>query len=151
MKNMQLIVFRLGGELYGAEIYNVQEIILPVLPTKVPNNPDFIEGVIDYRGEIVPVLDLKKRFSLDEGQDEYGKQSRFIVVDVEERKAIFIVDEVAEILRVQDGQQIGEPPEMTKIGKEYLTGVVRMDERLIILLDLSKILTVEEKDILKNV
>ena len=101
----------------------------------MPNNPDFIEGVINHRGEIVPVLDLKKRFRL--GNADYDRESRFIVAEVGEKKVAFVVDEVTEILRV-DSEQIGEPPEMTKINKDYITGVIKMENGLVILLDLSK-------------
>ncbi|NLO83129.1 MAG: purine-binding chemotaxis protein CheW [Clostridiales bacterium] len=145
MAEVQFVVFRLADQVYGAQIHNIQEIILPEQPTKVPNNPDFIEGVINHRGEVVPVLDLKKRFRL--GYADYGRESRFIVAEVGAKKVAFIVDEVTEILRV-DSAQIAEPPDMTKIKKDYITGVVRMKDGLIILLDLSKILTVEESDII---
>ncbi len=147
MAEVQFVVFRLADEEYGAQIHNIQEIIRPEEPTKVPNNPDFIEGVINHRGEIVPVLDLKKRFRL--GNADYDRESRFIVAEVGEKKVAFVVDEVTEILRV-DSEQIGEPPEMTKINKDYITGVIKMENGLVILLDLSKVLTVEESDILEN-
>ncbi|MGI6189061.1 MAG: chemotaxis protein CheW [Clostridiales bacterium] len=147
MAEVQFVVFRLADQVYGAQIHNIQEIILPEQPTKVPNNPDFIEGVINHRGEVIPVLDLKKRFRL--GDADYGRESRFIVAEVDEKKAAFIVDEVTEILRVYS-EQIGEPPEMTKINKDYITGVVMMEKSLVILLDLSKVLTVEEKDIINQ-
>ena len=147
MEEDLFVVFRLADEEYGAQIHNIQEIIRPEEPTKVPNNPDFIEGVINHRGEIVPVLDLKKRFRL--GNADYDRESRFIVAEVGEKKVAFVVDEVTEILRV-DSEQIGEPPEMTKINKDYITVVIMMEKGLVILLDLSKVLTVEESDILEN-
>jgi len=147
MANVQYVIFRLGEEYYGAEIHNIQEIILPKTPTKVPNNPDFIEGIIDYRDGVVPVLDLKKRFKL--GNAEYGKEAKFIVAQVGNKNVAFAVDEVTEILRT-DKDSIEEAPEMTKIGKEYITGVTRMGECFIILLDLSRVLTVDEQVILEN-
>lgn len=146
MAEVQYVIFRLEDEYYGAEIQNIQEVILPETPTRVPNNPDFIEGVIDYRGEVIPVLDLKKRFKL--GAVEYTKDAKFIVVQMGDKYIAIIVDEVIEILR-SDTENIEEPPEMTRIGKEYITGVVRMDDRLVILLDLSKVLTVDEQEILE--
>ena len=142
MAEVQFVVFRLADQVYGAQIHNIQEIILPEQPTKVPNNPDFIEGVINHRGEVIPVLDLKKRFRL--GDADYGRESRFIVAEVDEKKAAFIVDEVTEILRVYS-EQIGEPPEMTKINKDYITGVVMMEKSLVILLDLSKVLRLKKR------
>lgn len=146
MEEKQFVVFKLGQEMYGALIHNIQEIILPVKPTKVPNNPDFIEGVIDYRQEVVPVLDLKKRFKL--GESDYGRGARLIVAEVGKKRVAFLVDEVTEVLRV-DSSRIGEPPEMTRIKKEYISGVVKLDDGLIILLDLSKVLTVTEQEVLE--
>ena len=95
---------------------------------------------------MIPVLDLKKRFKL--GAVEYTKDAKFIVVQMGDKYIAIIVDEVIEILR-SDTENIEEPPEMTRIGKEYITGVVRMDDRLVILLDLSKVLTVDEQEILE--
>lgn len=143
--NKHYLLFRLEDELYGAEIDTIREIIMPEEPTRVPSNPEFIEGVIDYRGYIVPVLDLKKRFRL--GSTPYNEEARLVVSDVSIGNVAFMVDEIVGINRIAT-ETLGELPEMTKIGKEYLTGVVRDRGRLIIMMDLSKVLTVEEKDIL---
>ncbi|MFU0800405.1 MAG: chemotaxis protein CheW [Xylanivirga thermophila] len=145
MAEQQFVVFRLGEEMYAAHIYNVQEIIFPEQPTKVPNNPDFIEGVIDYRGTMVPVMDLKKRFHL--GEAAYKQGARFIIAEVGDVKAAFIVDEVTEVLRVDDSI-IGEAPDMTKIKKEYISGMAKLKDKLVVILDLSKIFTVEEKEVI---
>ncbi|HHW71558.1 MAG TPA: purine-binding chemotaxis protein CheW [Clostridiales bacterium] len=143
----QFVIFRIGDDIYGADIYNIYEIIFPKEPTRIPNNPDFIEGVIEYRGIMVPVLDLKKRFNL--GESTFNGQSRLVVAEVGEDLVAFSVDEVMEILKVQS-EEIKDAPEMTKIDKEYIEGIVKQDERLIVLLDLSKVLTVDEMDILRN-
>lgn len=144
----QYVIFKLGEELYGATIHDIQEIILPQKPTRVPNNPDFIEGVIDYRDRVIPVLDLKKRFNLGNGQ--YDGQSRFIVAEVNDNYVAFAVDEVTEILRTQS-EDIEEAPEATKISKDYIYGATHIGGNLIILLELSKVLTIEEQDLLEDV
>lgn len=144
----QFVIFGLGDDIYGAEIYNIHEIIFPKQPTKVPNNPGFIEGVIEYRGAMVPVLDLKKRFNI--GECEFTGQTRLVIGEVDDSLVAFSVDEVMEILRVEE-EQIKDAPEMTKIDKEYIRGIAKTEDRLIVLLDLSKVLTVDEKDILKNI
>jgi len=144
----QYVIFRLGDELYGAAIHDVQEIILPQQPTRVPNNPDFIEGIIDYRDKVIPVLDLKKRFDL--GKAEYGGQAKFIVADVNNSNVAFAVDEVTEILRTEE-ENIEEAPEITRINKEYITGATHLYGKLIILLELSKVLSVEEQDMLEAI
>lgn len=146
--NTQFVIFELGDDVYGADIYNIHEIIFPKEPTKVPNNPEFIEGVIEYRGSMVPVLDLKKRFNI--GKSTFTGQTRLVIGEVEDGLVAFSVDEVTEILRVEE-EQIKDVPEMTKIDKEYIKGAAKTEDRLIILLDLSKVLTVDERDILKNV
>lgn len=146
-QNKHYILFRLEEDIYGAEINDVREIILPQEPTKVPNNPDFIEGVIDYRGRVSPLLDLKKRFRV--GSSPYTEEARLIVSDVNEDYVSFLVDEIVGINRL-DPATIGEVPKMTKIGKEYLTGVIRDKDQLIILMNMSKILTVKEKEVIKD-
>ena len=148
MADSQFIVFRLEDQFYGAQIYNIQEIIFPQIPTRIPNNPDFIEGVIDYRDSMVPVLDLKKRFKL--GNSDYSGSSRLIIAEVNGSKVAFAVDEVTEILRIDD-DQLGDAPEMTKINKEYITGVARLKNTLVVVLDLPKILSVKEQDIIGKI
>lgn len=146
--SVQYVIFKLGEDIYGAQIHNVQEIILPKEPTRVPNNPDFIEGIIDYRDEVIPLLDLKKRFNL--GESRYSGETRLVVVRVDDRNIAFSVDEVTEILWA-DEDQIDKAPEMTRIKKEFITGVARIDEKLIIILDLAKVLSVEEQDVLDTI
>ncbi|HZJ58110.1 MAG TPA: chemotaxis protein CheW [Clostridia bacterium] len=148
MVETQYVIFRLGEDLYGATIKDIQEIILPQSPTKVPNNPDFIEGIIDYRDKVIPVLDLKKRFRL--GNSEYKGQSRFVVATVDGSDVAFAVDEVTEILRAQR-DEIESAPDATRIGKEYIYGATHIGDRLIILLELSKVLSVDERDMLGSV
>ncbi|MFY9176917.1 MAG: chemotaxis protein CheW [Caldicoprobacterales bacterium] len=144
----QYVIFRLGEELYGAAIHDVQEIILPQQPTRVPNNPDFIEGIIDYRDKVIPVLDLKKRFNL--GNAHYEGQARFIVADVNGSNIAFAVDEVREILRTEE-ENIDDAPDITRINKEYITGATHLNDKLIILLELSKVLSVDEQDLLGSI
>lgn len=147
MSDIQYVIFRLEEDIYGAEIHSVQEIILPKEPTKIPNSPDFIEGIIDYRDEVIPLLDLKKRFRL--GASEYEGQTRFIVAGIDGKNIAFSVDEVTEILWARE-DQLEEAPEMTRINKEFITGVARIEGELIVILDLSKVLSVGERDILNS-
>ncbi|NMA95822.1 MAG: purine-binding chemotaxis protein CheW [Clostridiales bacterium] len=141
----QFVIFKLGDDVYGADIYNVSEIIFPKEPIKVPNNPDFIEGVIEYRGQMVPVLDLKKRFHL--GESSFTGQTRLIIGEVEGILVAFSVDAVTEILRVEKSD-LKDVPEMTKIAKEYIKGAAKFEDKIIIILDLARVLTVDERDIL---
>jgi purine-binding chemotaxis protein CheW len=125
---------------------NIREIIKPMAITRVPNNPSFIEGIIKLRGEVIPVLDLKKRFKLGT-YDENSQHTRFIIAETDEKPIAFIVDEVREVLRLED-KDIGPIPDVVAIGKEYITGTVENNGRLVILLDMAKILTVDEREVL---
>jgi purine-binding chemotaxis protein CheW len=145
VEDSKIIVFKLGEQLYGADILPIQEILLPKEPVKVPNNPSFIEGVIDHRGQVIPVLDLKKRFGL--GKTQLQKEARLIVARIGTKNIAFAVDTVLEITNAEK-QQRQEAPDMVKIKKEYIAGMVRLNAGIIVLLDLSKVLTVEEQDLI---
>lgn len=145
MEDSKIIVFKLGEQLYGADVLPIQEILLPKEPVKVPNNPSFIEGVIDHRGQVIPVLDLKKRFGL--GETQFKKEARLIVARIGTKNIAFAVDTVLEITNAEKKQR-QEAPDMVKIKKEYIAGMVKLNAGLVVLLDLSKVLTVEEKDLI---
>ena len=145
MQDSKIIVFRLENQLFASDILPIQEILLPIEPVKVPNNPSFIEGVIDNRGQVIPVLDLKKRFGL--GDTQLKKEARLIVAEIGTKKIAFAVDAVLEITNAEK-QQVEKAPEMVKIKKEYIAGMVRLNTGLIVLLDLLKVLTVDEQDLI---
>ncbi|CUS97288.1 chemotaxis protein CheW [Candidatus Kryptobacter tengchongensis] len=148
-ETLQLVSFKLGDEEFGVNILQVQEINRLIQITKVPNAPDFVEGVMNLRGKIVPVINLRKRLGL--GEKEHDKNTRIIVVELNDKTVGFIVDSVSEVLRVSKNV-VEPPPELIcGIDSEYITGIVKLDDRLMILLDLEKILTIEEKESLKEV
>ncbi|HIC88037.1 MAG TPA: chemotaxis protein CheW [Anaerolineae bacterium] len=137
----QLVVFRLAGEFYGVTIARVQEII-PMEPVVyVPRAPEFVEGVINLRGQITPVVNLHQRFQLD-GDASRGKEARIVVVEMGGEKVGLMVDAVSEVLRVS--REHIEPPSqlVTTMDSGYLRGLAKLDDRLIILLDLDRILNV---------
>lgn len=138
----QLVIFGLGEEEYGVEILETQEIIEKQDLTRVPNAPKFVEGVINLRGEIIPIIDLKKRFNLNFGQEV--EEQRVVIVEVESNKVGMIVDVVKEVMSIAKSQ-IEPPPEIAGgINEKYLDGVVKFEDRLLILLNLVKILDPEE-------
>jgi purine-binding chemotaxis protein CheW len=147
---LQLVSFKIGNEEFGVNILQVQEINRPTQITHVPNIPDFIEGVINLRGKIVPVVNLRKKFGL--GEKEYDKNTRVIVVELNNKIVGFIVDSVSEVLRISK-KVVEPPPELISSGidSEYITGIAKLDDRLLILLDLEKVLSAEEKESLKEV
>ena len=149
----QLISFSVGSELFGVEILVVQEIIMMSAITEIPNAPDFVEGVINLRGNIIPVLDLKRRLRLRNYQPpEVKAGARILVVEIEGNVTGFIVDSVAKVLSVQTSK-ILPPPDIVVAGvqSQYINGVLHMDRGILVILDFRRILSIEEKDALSGI
>ncbi|HHL39735.1 MAG TPA: chemotaxis protein CheW [Deltaproteobacteria bacterium] len=141
---LQLVTFRLGNEEFSVDILKVQEIIRLMELTRVPRSPDFVEGVINLRGKVIPVVDLRKRFGLSVG-DESSNETRIIVVEVGNKTVGFKVDAVSEVLRLP-AETVEPPPSLVAgIGSEYIYGVGKLQDRLIILLDVDRVLGEDEK------
>lgn len=145
----QLVVFELAKETYGVDISRVQEIIRFQEITKVPKVPDFIEGVINLRGNVIPVIDLRKRFDFEE--IEKTNATRIIVVEVDQYTVGMVVDAVSEVVRVNENSI--EPPSniIADIDTDYLSGVCKYEDKLIILLELSKVLSASQQAELASV
>jgi purine-binding chemotaxis protein CheW len=139
---MQLVSFRLGDETYGIEITRIREIILVGEITQVPETPHYIKGLINLRSTVIPVIDLRARFGLAEG--EMTDDSRIMVLNVGSRTIGIVVDAVSEVLRVAGDQISPAPPTIASLGNEYMTGLVRLDEQLLILLDVDQLFGEEE-------
>jgi purine-binding chemotaxis protein CheW len=142
---MQLVSFVIGKEQFGVDILMVQEIIRMTPITSIPNSPEFIEGVINLRGHILPVIDLRKRLHLTPLAEEDKINTRILIINIQDRVTGFIVDAVSEVLKIPTSS-IEPPPEIVVAGLkgQYIFGVCKLDERLLILLDFNKILQVEE-------
>lgn len=144
-QNLQLVVFSVGKELYGVGIDSVQEIVRVPDVTEVPDAPLFLEGVINLRGKVIPVIDLRRRLRL-QGKEK-TKSTRVLVTENEGGKGALVgllVDSVSEVRKVRP-DDLEAPPEMVSaVGVEYITGVVKLEEKLIILLDLKRVLNVED-------
>ena len=139
----QYIVFRLGETRFGVEIRQVLRIVRLTPITRVPRAPHFLEGIVNYHGQAVPVVDLKKRLALSD-ESAYGDAARILIVELGEQTIGMLVDIVAGIARLPD-EAIEPPPEMVaQVNGVYLTGVAHHDDHLLVLLDLSRVLTVEE-------
>ena len=135
---MQLVSFDVGGEEFGLEILRVQEIIRIQQLTRVPNSPTFVHGVINLRGKVIPVISLRKCLGLEDRP--HDKQTRIVVVEVNGNVLGFIVDSVSEVLRIP-AETIEPPPRLGKVEREYVSGVGRLDDRLLILLDLDRLMS----------
>lgn len=140
----QLVVFELANEFYGVDIAHVDGIVKMQPITRVPHSPSFVEGVTNLRGSVLPVIDLRKRFAL--GAAEIGRDSRIINIVVDNMKVGMIVDSVSEVLTIQDSVIEETPRMVTTVDTAFITGIAKLDDRLIILLDLAKVLQPEEVD-----
>lgn len=138
----QLVVFRLANEHYALGISTVQEIVVWQQVTRVPKAPEFVEGIINLRGKVIPIIDLRRRFAL--AQEEAGRTTRIVVVRIGSEIVGLVVDEVLEVLRVARDQV--EPPAGITSGTDtdVVRGVAKTKERLIILLDAERLLTDRE-------
>ena len=139
---MQLVSFRLDQEEYGIEITKVQEIILLGEITRVPQTPNYIKGLINLRSMVIPIVDLRLRFGIPEQTPTDA--TRIMVVNVAGKTIGIVVDAVSEVLRIAQGQIAPPPPTVAGLGREYLTGLAKLEQRLLILLDIDRLLTHEE-------
>ncbi|GAV26136.1 chemotaxis protein CheW [Carboxydothermus islandicus] len=144
----QIVIFTLNQQQYGVDIAKVYEIIRMTDITKIPNTPYFVEGVINLRGKIIPVIDLRKRLGMPEV--ERDKATRIIVVDVDGITVGMIVDSVMEVFRLNDVEIESTPSIINDIDSAFIQGIAIKDERMIILLDLNRVLKGEEKEALAN-
>jgi purine-binding chemotaxis protein CheW len=148
-KELQVVGFRIGRETFGLPISIVREIVRVPEITSVPNAPDYIEGVINLRGRIIPIVDLRKRFG--DTSFEPNKKNRIVVVELESRAIGLIVNSASEVLRIRPSE-IDEPHNVFKEGElNYITGIGKLNGRLVILLDLNKVLERGELNHLEEV
>ncbi len=148
-KILQLVTFKLENEEFGVDILKVQEINKMMNITKIPNAPVFIEGVINLRGKIIPIIDLRKRLGFH--NRVYDKSTRIIVVELDGLVLGFIVDSVSEVLRIP-GNTIEPPPSIVAgIESDYIEGVGKLNDRLLILLELKKIFASPERKEIENI
>lgn len=136
-EQLQLVTFGLGSEEFAVDILAVQEINRMMSLTRVPQSPPEVEGVINLRGKIIPVVDLRKRFGMK--QVDHNEQSRIIVVEVHGKVIGFIVDRVSEVLRISNKIVEPAPSMVCSVDSDFIAGVGKLDDRLLILLDLSKL------------
>ncbi len=145
-ETLQVVVFQIGDEEYAVDILQVQEIIRPQEIVPMPQAPDFVKGMINLRGHAIPVIDLRERLGVSPSSESNEEMStRIIIVKVDEALVGMIVDQVSHVLRIPKSSI--EPPPATIVGSasEYITGIAKVEDRLIVLLNISKILSAEEK------
>jgi purine-binding chemotaxis protein CheW len=144
----QLVTFRLGDDLFAADIYSVERVLRYQAPTAIPNVPEWIDGVIDYRGRIISVIDLRSRFGLE--RIAARPESRILVFSVGNEWIGAIVDAVLEVAS-PTSEELAPPPAMFRgLSAEFLRGVVRRNDRLIVFLEVTKLLTTDERVVLQR-
>ena len=145
---LQLVTFKLGNEEFGVDILKVQEINRMMDITRIPNAPPFIEGVINLRGKIIPIVDLRKKLGFNGGNGQSEKTTRIIVVELDGLVLGFIVDSVSEVLRIPENTIEPPPSIVGGVESDYIEGVGKLDNRLLILLELKKLFSsTDRKDI----
>lgn len=145
----QFVVFRLGRETYALDISAVLEIITMQNITEVPGTDEYIDGIINLRGRVIPVLNLHKKFGLSGG--DFTRATRIVVVEVNSCSIGMLVDEVSEVVNISR-DSIEKPSEiMVGADSEYLAGVAKVDGRLIIILELEKVLQRDDIQSVENI
>jgi len=139
----QLVVFELANEFYGIDIAVVESIIKMQEITQLPQTPAYLKGVTNLRGTVLPVIDLRIRFGMETQNDT--KQTRVIIVTMGEVKVGLMVDGVSEVLRISDESIEPLPPMVNSVNSDFLKGIVRLEDRLIILLEVEKVLDLQDQ------
>ena len=135
---LQFVTFTLGNEEYAVDILSVQEINRITEITIVPNSPDYVEGVINLRGKVIPVINLRKKFGL--ADKETDDSSRIIIMEIQGITNGLIVDSVSEVLRILTNTIEPAPPMSSNISSQFIKGIAKLENRLIILIDLDRLL-----------
>ena len=142
----QIVTFRLGEELFAADIFSVERVLRYTAPTPVPNVPEWIEGVIDYQGRVVPVINLRRRFELPDAP--LAGDARILVLTVEDEWVAATVDGVLDVSAL-DPSRLAPPPALFRgLAASYVRGVVRRGERLVVFLDVPKVFATDERIVL---
>ncbi len=139
---LQLVTFNIGKEEFGVDILHVQEINRMTHITKVPNAPHFVEGVINLRGRVIPVIDLRLKLKIE--KKDYDKNTRIIVVEVDNKTIGFIVDSVNEVLRIPANLTEVPPDMVSGVESEFIKSVGKLEDRLLILIDIQKVIQTNE-------
>jgi len=142
---IQLVSFNLGAEEYAVEVLKVREIIRMTSITHIPNTPQSVEGIINLRGKVIPIISLRNRFSMSCAEND--QHTRIMVMDIAGKLMGFIVDGVSEVIRIS-GAEIQAPPSMVSGGldQEFICGVIKHADQLLIMLQLDRMFTCDEKD-----
>lgn len=149
IKDMKILIFSLNGEHYATDICDVERILGYVHATEMPDAPNFVEGVINYENEILPIINLCKKFKFlsDKGQAE-EEGTKIVVIKRDKKKFGIIVDTVYEVADVSSDLFEEAPPITTDISKRYMKGLIKLEDRIVILLNIKELLSDDEEDLI---
>jgi purine-binding chemotaxis protein CheW len=150
--SLQLVTFQLGKELYGIDIMDVEAIVQVEEVREIPNSPNYVEGIFNLRGEIIPVINLHTRFHLTrpEMSEEDELLSGFIIINIDGMQIAVIIDKVSRVITIEL-EEIQPPPQMLSgIGAEYIQGVVNRSDGYLIILDIRRLFNVRELQVLEK-
>jgi purine-binding chemotaxis protein CheW len=142
VQRLQMINFTLGGDEYAVEIQKVREVINFRELTPLPKAPSFVKGIINLRGEVIPVIDLREKFGLT--HEGYSPLTDVVIVEIGRKAVGVVVDSVRHVIRVAPSELAPSPPFIGGLSGRYVSGVAKLGERLIVVLDMDKILTADE-------
>ncbi|HOM42027.1 MAG TPA: chemotaxis protein CheW [Bacillota bacterium] len=150
MAELQFVVFKLGKEEYGVNIMQVQEIGHYAEPVKVPNTPEFVEGIMNLRDNVIPVISLRKRFNITEenlnkSEQDSNENRRTIIINLGDRQIAFIVDDASEVLTLDEASIQETPDIIAGVDRKYISGIGKKGDRLIIMLDLNFLFDEQEQ------
>ncbi len=145
-EKLQLVTFQLGGEQYGIDIMQVEGIVQVEEVRSIPNAPDYVEGIFNLRGEIIPVINLHRRFHLKRAQlsEEEQLLSGFVIISVDDVHLAVIIDKVSRVVTINGGEVQAPPQMISGIGAEYIQGVVNRDDGYLIILDIQRLFSTRE-------
>lgn len=139
---IQLIIFRVGGQEFAVDVFQVERILLYEMPSRLPKAPDFLEGVVSYRGGVVPVVDLRKRL---EAPAAVGDETRTMILQLEGNRVGVVVDAVLSVKKLQADQVSAPPPIVQGLAAEFISGIVPLDGRNVVILAVAKLLSSKER------
>jgi len=146
----KIVSFKIKDEEFAFEIMKIVEVIKIKEITEVPTAPSFMEGIINLRGKIIPIIDLRKRFNLE--TKEKTKENRIIIIEYQKNQlAGVIVDEVQKVLNIKKEEILPPPSTLVSAGGKYIEAIIKIEDRIIVLLNIEKIFTEEEKDDLAQI
>jgi len=148
---LQVVSFTLGDEFFGAPITKIQEIIRYTNVVKIPRSPEFIEGIINLRGRVIPVIDMKTRFNMVKAGEKNSGSSRIIVAEIGKARVGLTVDSVAKVIRADWANLEKAPSIVSEVDQQFITGVLKTGNEMLLILDLDRIFTHEETELLASV